>query len=720
MSAEKNKTLSVFDNRELSWLKFNKRVLEESADKSVPLMERLLFESIYCSNLDEFYMVRVGSLIDQMMINDKRRDGKTALRPSQQLQKIYRKTRELGEIKDEIFAENEAAMAREGVKRLTCSELTPEQRSFADRHFLYEIKPLLSACIVDKRHPFPFIEGKEIFAAVNLDSENGSLLGIITCSGKPQRVIFLPAGAGKTEYILAEELIEERAGELFEAYSVREKVTLRLTRSADINTDKLSDREIDYRECMTAQIGLRKKLAPVRMQLSHGVSEYFLDTLMEQLELKRDQIFTERSPLDMSYVSQVSDKIAERRELFYDELSPRRSPAVKDGVPMREQIAAKDILLAFPYETIEPFIRLLNESADDPRVTSIKITLYRVAKNSQIIKALCRAAENGKKVIACVELRAKFDEEHNIACSKLLEEAGCRVMYGPPGLKVHSKLCLITADENGNTTHTTQIGTGNYNEKTAAIYTDLSLMTADPDIAADAKKVFHALSTGTLPNDTARLMVSPLCLQNRVLEMMDNEIAIAQTGGEGYIGAKMNSLTDKKIINKLIECSQAGVKVDLIIRGTSCLVAGVPRVSNNIRIISIVGRYLEHARIYIFGKDVRRKVYISSADFMTRNTCRRIEVAAPLLDEDAKERAVSIFETQLADNVKAREQQPNGEYMYIKTDLPRMDAQRFLYSQAYSAEPKQDEKAEQTKTEPKKKRSIFARIADFFRRKKRG
>lgn len=442
MSAEKNKTLSVFDNRELSWLKFNKRVLEESADKSVPLMERLLFESIYCSNLDEFYMVRVGSLIDQMMINDKRRDGKTALRPSQQLQKIYRKTRELGEIKDEIFAENEAAMAREGVKRLTCSELTPEQRSFADRHFLYEIKPLLSACIVDKRHPFPFIEGKEIFAAVNLDSENGSLLGIITCSGEPQRVIFLPAGAGKTEYILAEELIEERAGELFEAYSVREKVTLRLTRSADINTDKLSDREIDYRECMTALIGLRKKLAPVRMQLSHGVSEYFLDTLMEQLELKRDQIFTERSPLDMSYVSQVSDKIAERRELFYDELSPRRSPAVKDGVPMREQIAAKDILLAFPYETIEPFIRLLNESADDPRVTSIKITLYRVAKNSQIIKALCRAAENGKKVTACVELRAKFDEEHNIACSKLLEEAGCRVMYGPPGLKVHS-LSLI-------------------------------------------------------------------------------------------------------------------------------------------------------------------------------------------------------------------------------------------------------------------------------------
>lgn len=387
---------------------------------------------------------------------------------------------------------------------------------------------------------------------------------------------------------------------------------------------------------------------------------------------------------------------------------------------MREQIAAKDILLAFPYETIEPFIRLLNESADDPRVTSIKITLYRVAKNSQIIKALCRAAENGKKVTACVELRAKFDEEHNIACSKLLEEAGCRVMYGPPGLKVHSKLCLITADENGNTTHTTQIGTGNYNEKTAAIYTDLSLMTADPDIAADAEKVFHALSTGTLPNDTVRLMVSPLCLQNRVLEMMDNEIAIAQTGGEGYIGAKMNSLTDKKIINKLIECSQAGVKVDLIIRGTSCLVAGVPRVSDNIRIISIVGRYLEHARIYIFGKDVRRRVYISSADFMTRNTCRRIEVAAPLLDEDAKERVVSIFETQLADNVKAREQQPNGEYMYIKTDLPRMDAQRFLYSQAYSAEPKQDEKAEQTKAEPKKKRSIFTRIADFFRRKKRG
>ena len=714
----------VYDNRELSWLKFNERVLEEARDERNPLLERLLFQSIYSSNLDEFFMVRVGSLYDASLVDDSHKDNKSKMKPSEQLSAIFSRVRELISTEDESFKTINKALESKDIMHKSMKNLTIQELEFLEAYYAYEIKPFLNALVIDKRHPFPFLPNKSIYVAAKLSSKSGITLGIIGCSEKFERVIYLPRQDDSIGYVLVEELIYHFTDKIFDGYKVEEKTLMRITRNADIDVDESFDRELDFRQNMSVLINKRKRLCPVRLQLSKQVSESLQKELCSRLELSKKQVFVEKTPLDLSYVFKVLDKAADKKELFFEPQTSQLSRMIDENRPMIDQIDEGDLFLSYPYESIQPFIRLLNEAAKDETVVSIKMTLYRVAKNSKVIKALCAAAENGKEVCVLVELRARFDEENNIGWSKQLEEAGCRVMYGPKGLKVHSKLCLITRKTAEGVKYTTQIGTGNYNEKTAGLYTDLCLMTANRDIAGE---VFRALSVGELVEKSDLLLVAPRCLQNRVLEMMDNEIAIAKAGGDGYVGAKLNSLTDKVIMDKIIECSQAGVKVELVIRGISCLVAGVEGVTENVRIRSIVGRYLEHSRIYIFGSGVRKSVYISSADYMTRNTTRRVEVAAPVLDVEIKKRILDLFETQMNDNVKARDMLPDGTYVRKPSAGVSVDAQSRFFAEAYANVPKPKPKPEpkpeikpepiaetksetipETKTEPKTEQTTEA------------
>ncbi len=729
----------VFDNRELSWLKFNERVLEEAQDENVPLLERLLFESIFSSNLDEFFMVRVGSLYDSSLVDDDHKDNKTKLRPSEQLSAIFSRVRELNAMRDISFETLSKELKAKGIHHKSVKSLSHLELEYVQGYYEYEIKPFINANIIDKRHPFPFLTNKSIYVVAKLTAKGSKSLGMIGCTEKFSRVIFLPNDeSSDINYVLVEDVISHYADEIFSNYKIEEKALMRITRNADIDVDESYDSELDFRQNMSVVISKRKRLCPVRLQLSKSLSDSTVDALCERLELSKKQVFVEKAPLDISYVGEIFSKAQGRKGLFFAPFEPQRSPMVDQARPMIAQIDEHDLFLSYPYESIDPFIRLLNEAAEDPEVVSIKMTLYRVAKNSKVIRALCKASENGKEIVVLVELRARFDEENNIGWSKALEESGCHVIYGPPRMKVHSKLCLITRNVGGQPKYTVQIGTGNYNEKTAKLYTDFCLMTSNGDIAADAAEVFSALCTGRLVEESSTLLVAPKCLQNRVLEFMDDEIAIAKAGGEGYVGAKLNSLTDKVIIDKLIECSQAGVKVELVIRGISCLVAGVKDVSDNITIRSIVGRFLEHSRIYIFGAGVRKKVYISSADYMTRNTTRRVEVAVPILDEDIAKRVLEYFDIQMHDNVKARIMQPDGKYIRAADSNAKCCSQEKFIAMAYENAPPlyeppavqtvsaaspaipaaPAEPAVQPQEEGKQKKGLWARIKAFFSGKK--
>ena len=678
----------VYDNRELSWLKFNERVLEEAQDEKVPLLERLMFESIYASNLDEFFMVRVGSLYDASLDDDDEKDNKTKLRPSEQLSAIFSRVRELGAVRDESFETLTKELKQKGIHHKSVKNLNAAEAEFIEGYYAYEIKPFINANIIDKRHPFPFLVNKSIYVITKLSAKGSKSLGIISCTDKFKRVVFLPNDEGSgISYVLVEDIISHYAQEIFENYKIEEKALMRITRNADIDVDESYDSELDFRQNVSVAISKRKRLCPVRMQLSKQLSEEIKDILCERLDLAKKQVFVEKAPLDLSYVGDIFDKASDKKKMFFEKFEPQRSPFVDADRPMIEQIDEHDLFLSYPYESIDPFIRLLGEAAEDKQVVSIKMTLYRVAKNSKVVRALCKASENGKEVVVLVELRARFDEENNIGWSKALEESGCHVIYGPPKMKVHSKLCLITRNVDGEAKYTVQVGTGNYNEKTAKLYTDFCLMTSNSDIAKDAAEVFRALCIGSLVEDAKTLLVAPKCLQNKVLEFMDNEIALAKAGGDGYVGAKLNSLTDKVIIDKLIECSQAGVKVELVIRGISCLIAGVKDVTDNIHIRSIVGRFLEHSRIYIFGAGVRKQVYISSADYMTRNTTRRVEVGVPILDAQIKQRVLEYFDIQLHDNVKARVMNSDGIYERAVDSSAKCCSQEKFIAMAYEAAP---------------------------------
>lgn len=676
----------IFMNRELSWLKFNERVLEEAENIKVPLCERLSFAAIYQSNLDEFFMVRVGSLIDQELLGKGERENKTQMTAQEQIRAILPRVQELNARKDIVYTQIMHSLEKQGVRLVDFHKITQQESTRLRAYFQAEIEPLLSPSMIGKRQTFPFLRNRELYAVAALENKSGKKrLGIIPCVNTGSGKIFprLINVKGSDMYMLSEDLILHYMPRIFKGYQVKEKAIIRITRNADIDADAMYDEDLDYRDFMVELIKKRKKLAPVRMELSKEMDGEIIDLLCGYLDLDPEYVFYNYTPLDLSFIFTIQDILRRETDLFFDKRVPQRSPQFNEDESIMDQIAKKDKLLSYPYESMRPFLKLLQEAAEDKDVVSIKMTLYRVAKQSKIIASLIEAAENGKDVTILVELKARFDEENNIEWSRQLEDAGCRVIYGLDGYKVHSKLCLITRKKQGKVGYITQIGTGNYNEKTSRLYTDLSLMTANVDIAMEAAEVFQALSMGETVESVDHLLVAPHCLQNKVIHMIDREIEHAKIGESAYIGLKMNSLTDKKIMQKLVEASKAGVKIDMVIRGICCLIPEIKGETENIHVRSIVGRYLEHSRIYIFGTRGREKVYIASADFMTRNTLRRVEVATPIYDPDIKMQLIEMFITMLSDNQKAREEDNKGNYKIPKNQDTPLNSQEFFYEQAY-------------------------------------
>lgn len=680
----------VYANRELSWLKFNERVLEEAARKDVPLAERLSFLSIYQSNLDEFFRVRVGTHVDQMHSDQEIRDNKTNMTSAEQIQCIFAAVHRLNTRKDEIFTELMMELEDAGVRVVDFHTIDEEESRHLEGFFDREVAPLLSPIVVDKRQPFPFLRNQEIYAAAVLKkpSKKKERVGIVACSSSALPRLVQVSEHPKT-YMLSEELILHFISKIFSNYEIKAKSLLRVSRNADIDADALYDEDLDYREFMSGLMKKRRRLAPIRLEMSRDLDKRIVKLLCKHLETEEYAVFKNNTPLDLSYLFMLQNTLRGNSALFYPHRSPRQPASIQRQIPVLDQVRESDKLLSYPYESIKPFLTMLHEAATDPKVVSIKMTLYRVAKDSQVVEALCEAAENGKDVLVLVELKARFDEENNIEWSRRLEEAGCTVIYGLNGYKVHSKLCLITRmGERGQPEYYTQIGTGNYNEKTARLYTDYSVLTHDQEIGRNAAQVFQALAMGETLKKSGPLLVAPHCLQNRVLEMIDEQIALAKRGEEAYIGVKINSLTDKKIIDALMAASQAGVKIEMVVRGICCLLPGVPGKTENIRIVSIVGRFLEHSRIYIFGTEKQRKIYIASADFMTRNTLRRVEVAAPIRDEALQEEILSAFDVMLRDNCQAWNLCSDGVYHRNRNDQPKLNAQETFFRQAYDREQK--------------------------------
>ena len=676
---------SYMMNRELSWLKFNERVLNEAGNPRVPLAERLTFASIYQSNLDEFYSVRVGTLMDQMVEDETVHDNKTDMTSEEQVKEILKATRLLDKKKDLIYEQLMGELEPEGIRIINFNRLSQEEGKLLEKYFEHEIAPYLSATIVSKQQPFPFLKNKDIYAVAWLQSKGKKRrIAIIPCSNNVfKRLIDIPTRKGT--FMLSEELILHFLPQMFKNYEVVQKSLLRVTRNADIDTETIYDEDMGYREAMEQLIRQRKRMNPVRVEISRDLDKKLINSLCKHLSVEKSHVFLSMVPLDMSFVFAIQNYLKETHKdnLFYERRTPRMSTSIDEKLPMMIQIEQKDVLLSYPYESIKPFITLLNEAAKDENVVSIKMTLYRLANKSQIVDALVEACENGKEVVVLVELRARFDEESNINYSKILEEAGCRVIYGLSGYKVHSKLCQISRKTENGISYITQIGTGNYNEKTSAMYTDLSLITANQEIGKEVAEIFAALLRGEVIEESEHLLVAPKCLQNKILDMIDDEIKHVRKGDEGYIGIKINSLTDKDIIEKLVDASKAGVKIEMIVRGICCLIPGIKGVTDNITVISIVGRFLEHSRIYRFGTKEREKVYIGSADYMTRNTLRRVEVATPIFDDEIRERIDSMFEIMMKDDEKGKILNKKGLYEDRQINECKLNSQELFYKMAY-------------------------------------
>ena len=670
-------------NRELSWLKFNDRVLEEANFSANPLLERLKFIAIFNSNLDEFFMIRVGSLTDYMLFAPDYFDNKTGWNAGEQLDAIFEQIPALYARKDRYFDEVTVELGRQGVEYLKMSDLNESETAAVEKEFKRNILPLLSPLIVDNRHPFPHIDNKRLYVGVTLEHKSRKVFGLIAVPDAIDRVFYLE---GDFRYLLLEDTIYHFAQKAFNPYVVREKTILSVTRNADLNTEEESamDEEIGYLKFMQKIIKKRQRLAPVRLELGYTIGEDFRSFFCDKLNLKKKQIYLSSSPLDLSYCFKLEEK--SRSEIWGRLVRPAYVPYVvhqaDKSANLIKQASKSDILFSYPYESMAPFLEMLRQAADDPTVISIKITLYRLDFQSKLAEALSHAAENGKEVIVMMELRARFDEVNNIEWSQRLEEVGCHIIYGLPGYKVHSKICLITRKELGRIQYITQIGTGNYNEKTVKLYTDLSLVTADQEIGQDAAQFFQNLLLDNLDGNYTRLWVAPNRFKQQVVQLIEQERTKAESGEEGRILIKCNSLTDKEIILKLIEASQSGVKITMIIRGICCLIPGIPDLTENITVISIVGRFLEHSRIFCFGSDDDMRIYISSADLMTRNTERRIEVACPVSDARLRHRLYSMLEKMLSDNVKAWDLGPDGEYILRKPNDDKVDSQEFFIAQA--------------------------------------
>lgn len=677
--------LTCFENRELSWLRFNERVLEEAEDERVPLCERLTFLSIFQSNLDEFFMVRIGSLHDQMLLDKEARENKTHMTPGEQIAAALNRIRALCQRRDAAYAALLEKLKEQGILIVNFHDISEESKKPLVEMFRQDFMPLLSTYIVGKKQTFPFLRNKAIYAiaVLNTRGDKKSKIGVVPCGGDVfPRLIEVPGRKGC--YILAEELILHYLPMLFPGYRVASKTLARITRNADIDADSIYDEDLNYRDHMAEVVRLRQRLCPVRLELSRQIDPDIISRLCTLLKLDVERVYEYDTPLDVSFLFKLEDTLRSHAELFYAPRHPQASPDLTDDRPVIDQVLEKDVLLHYPYQSIRPFLRLLSEAARDPKVVSIRMTLYRLARDSKVVEALVEAAENGKQVDVLVELKARFDEENNIEWSRRLERAGCHVIYGVDKLKVHSKLCLITRKTDDGIQYITQIGTGNYNEKTSRLYTDLSQITARREIGEEAAQIFQALMLGETVDHIATLMVAPHCLQNKLVDKIDGEIHKAQNGGRGHIRLKVNSLTDKTLMDKLLEASQAGVKIEMVVRGICCLRGGVPGLTDNIHIISIVGRFLEHSRIYIFGDGEEASYYISSADWMTRNTLRRVEVAVPILDAELKARVDKIFEVLWNDNVQARDQMPDGSYVRrFPGAAPALSSQNWLYDDAY-------------------------------------
>lgn len=692
--------LNFTQNRELSWLKFNHRVLEEAQDPSVPLLERMKFVAIFTSNLDEFFMIRVGSLFDMAHTDANTKDARSGMTPNEQLEHIFAEVAPLYKERDKTYAEIKKQLHPYGVCGLDFKELEQQEKKYVKKYFKDQILPVLSPQIVDANHPFPHLLNKEIYVTATLKLKDKSMFGIVPVPQFVSEVLYLPGH--DIRYIRMEKVIMEYLSLVFPRYDVSEANYICVTRNADVSPDdEALEVNDDFRHLMQQTLHKRRRMSVVRLETAEKLSpeneKYFCD----RFKIKPNQIFRTKMPMKLAYMFAISGELPEamKRSLTYPLFSPQNSPRVQDGSIMK-QIKKKDLLLFYPYESMNPFLKLIKEASTDPNVMTIKITIYRLAKKARMVEYLCAAAENGKEVTVLIELRARFDEQNNIDWSERLEEAGCRVIYGFEGYKVHSKICLITYRNRNEIQYITQIGTGNYNEKTAGMYTDLSLMTADPAIGKDATEFFKNMSIGNITGNYDYLIVAPTGLKQKVLYLMDEEI---RKGTNGRIIMKMNSLTDVDFIRKVSEASRAGVKIDLIVRGICCLLPGISGYTDNVRVTSIVGRFLEHPRIFSFGTGAEQKLYIGSADMMTRNTEKRVEVATPVLDDEIKRQINHYLRVMLNDNVKARVLQSNGKYRKKELKEPYIDSQSAFMEEAIYARPEV----------PVQEKNIFKRLQSF-------
>lgn len=691
-------------NRELSWLKFNQRVLEEAKDSSVPLLERMKFVSIFTSNLDEFFMIRVGSLYDMSLTDNSTIDSRSGMNPKEQLDAIFAAVAPLYKERDKTYSEIKKLLNPYGVCGLSIKELEQQEKKYVKKYFKDQILPILSPQIVDANHPFPHLLNKELYVIASLKQNGTSMIGIVPVPQFVSDILYLPGH--DIRYIRMEKVIMEYLDVVFNKYEVSNKNYICVTRNADVSPDdealEIND---DFRLLMQETLHKRRRMAVVRMETAEPLDKELEKYFCDKFKITPAQIYRTKMPMKLDYIFSIMDKVPAslKRSLIDEPFTPQPSRYLTDGKVI-PQVKKKDILLSYPYESMDPFLRMIKEAAYDPTVLTIRITIYRLAKKARLVEYLCAAAENGKEVTVLIELRARFDEQNNIDWSERLEEAGCRVIYGFEGYKVHSKICLITYRNRNNIEYITQVGTGNYNEKTATMYTDVSLITADKGIGEDAAVFFKNMSIGNLNGSYQHIIVSPTSLKPKVLSLMDEEI---KKGTNGRIIMKMNSVTDVDFIQKVSEASNAGVKVDLIVRGICCILPGVKGYTENLHVTSIVGRYLEHPRIFLFGTGADQKIYIGSADMMTRNTEKRVEVACPVYDETIRKQLTHMLKIMLADNVKARELKSDGEYYMKEKGTSKVNSQEYFMREAITVR----------HPEGRTKQSFVDKIRKIFRRK---
>lgn len=691
-------------NRELSWLKFNQRVLEEAKDSSVPLLERMKFVSIFTSNLDEFFMIRVGSLYDMSLTDNSTIDSRSGMNPKEQLDAIFAAVAPLYKERDKTYSEIKKLLNPYGVCGLSIKELEQQEKKYVKKYFKDQILPILSPQIVDANHPFPHLLNKELYVIASLKQNGTSMIGIVPVPQFVSDILYLPGH--DIRYIRMEKVIMEYLDVVFDKYEVSNKNYICVTRNADVSPDdealEIND---DFRLLMQETLHKRRRMAVVRMETAEPLDKELEKYFCDKFKITPAQIYRTKMPMKLDYIFSIMDKVPAslKRSLVDEPFTPQPSRYLTDGKVI-PQVKKKDILLSYPYESMDPFLRMIKEAAYDPTVLTIRITIYRLAKKARLVEYLCAAAENGKEVTVLIELRARFDEQNNIDWSERLEEAGCRVIYGFEGYKVHSKICLITYRNRNNIEYITQVGTGNYNEKTATMYTDVSLITADKGIGEDAAVFFKNMSIGNLNGSYQHIIVSPTSLKQKVLSLMDEEI---KKGTNGRIIMKMNSVTDVDFIQKVSEASNAGVKVDLIVRGICCILPGVKGYTENLRVTSIVGRYLEHPRIFLFGTGADQKIYIGSADMMTRNTEKRVEVACPVYDETIRKQLTHMLKIMLADNVKARELKSDGKYYMKEKGTSKVNSQEYFMREAITVR----------HPEGRTKQSFVDKIRKIFRRK---